>query len=108
MPTSALPPCRVPGCPSIGPCAEHSETRRQRDPWRAWYHIARWRHPVFGMRAQVLSDEPFCVACRPRLVLAVDVDHIEPHRGDPALFWLRSNLQGLCKFHHGEKSGQEK
>lgn len=28
------------------------------------------------------------------------VDHIVPHKGNPVLFWSRSNLQSLCKLCH--------
>ncbi len=27
------------------------------------------------------------------------VDHINPHMGDPTLFWDPTNLQGLCGSH---------
>ena len=33
------------------------------------------------------------------------VDHIIPHRGDPELFWDRSNWQALCKNCHDRKTG---
>ncbi|WP_291732317.1 HNH endonuclease signature motif containing protein [Leisingera sp. F5] len=37
------------------------------------------------------------------------VDHIEPHRGNLALFWDESNLQAVCKaWHDSEKQRQEK
>lgn len=31
---------------------------------------------------------------------ATVVDHRIPHRGDPALFWDKSNWQPLCQHHH--------
>jgi 5-methylcytosine-specific restriction endonuclease McrA len=31
---------------------------------------------------------------------AAEVDHIQKHDGDPALFWNWDNLQGLCRYHH--------
>lgn len=31
---------------------------------------------------------------------AVEVDHIEPHKGSAALFWDIENWQGLCRYHH--------
>ncbi|WP_432443079.1 HNH endonuclease signature motif containing protein [Martelella lutilitoris] len=31
---------------------------------------------------------------------AAEVDHIQPHRGDRALFFSLGNLQTLCKFCH--------
>jgi len=61
---------------------------------------------VWGMRALVLRQNPLCVACQceGRVEPAVDIDHIQPHHGDPFLFWARSNLQGLCRMHHAEKT----
>ncbi|MGN8738508.1 HNH endonuclease signature motif containing protein [Bilifractor sp. HCP3S3_D3] len=35
---------------------------------------------------------------------ATVVDHIVPHRGDPKLFWDRSNWQALCKRCHDKKT----
>ncbi|MFD0669710.1 HNH endonuclease [Ramlibacter sp. MAHUQ-53] len=35
------------------------------------------------------------------------VDHIEPHRGDQALFWRRSNWQALCSHHHNSAKQRE-
>jgi 5-methylcytosine-specific restriction protein A len=35
---------------------------------------------------------------------AVIVDHIQPHRGDPGLFWAQSNWQSLCKPCHDRKT----
>lgn len=53
-------------------------------------------------RRLFLSQNPYCKYCKDdgRIVPAVDVDHITPHKGDPVLFWDERNLQGLCKYHH--------
>jgi 5-methylcytosine-specific restriction enzyme A len=56
-------------------------------------------------------DNQFCRKCRDqgRLTVATVVDHIVPHRGDPAFFWDRSNWQPLCKPHHdGAKQREER
>lgn len=113
MPVSPLSPCRVPGCPVVGPCAEHDAlrgraTREQRPAWDNWYRIARWRHPVWGLRARALARYPLCVECRAtgRVVATAEIDHVIPHRGDPALFWNIDNLQGLCSTHHSEKTAR--
>jgi 5-methylcytosine-specific restriction protein A len=42
-----------------------------------------------------------------RLTTATEVDHVTPHRGDAALFWLQSNWQPLCHRHHSEKTARE-
>jgi len=62
-------------------------------------------------RADFLAANPHCVMCRAegRQTQATVVDHVQPHRGDPALFWDRSNWQGLCDTHHSStKQAQEK
>jgi 5-methylcytosine-specific restriction enzyme A len=103
----------MPGCPERLPCRVHPEetrmTRTTPKAVRAWYHLARWRHPVWGRRAQVLARDPFCVECRKvrRLEPTTDVDHIIPHEGDPVLFWDPENLQGLCASHHAQKTQRE-
>ena len=110
MPTAPLHPCPIPGCPQLQPCTIHRrEKERQRtktEPWRKWYHLARWRHPIAGLRAQVLSADPLCQACKQfgRVELATEVDHIVPHKGDPVKFWALSNLAGLCSACHSAKT----
>ena len=52
---------------------------------------------------QFLAEHPLCRMCEAagRTSLATVVDHITPHRGDPALFWdSANNWQGLCKTDH--------
>ena len=106
-------PCPYPGCPERQPCPVHARTlarekqqRSVRRPGHRWYHWQRWRHPVWGLRAQVLADDPWCVECRKAGVLevAVDIDHVLPHEGDPERFWDRGNLAGLCRGHHTAKT----
>lgn len=65
-------------------------------------------------RATFLSRYPLCVMCsrEGRTAEATVVDHIQPHREDPKLFWDKNNWQPLCKAHHditkqrAEKTGQ--
>lgn len=67
-------------------------------------------------RRVFLQAHPLCEMCQalkpPRVTAATVVDHRIPHRGDPVLFWNRSNWQALCKLHHDsdkqaiEKSGR--
>lgn len=61
---------------------------------------ATWRK----LRAAVLTRDPVCPRCRQAgyMELAVEVDHID---GDPSNNML-SNLVGLCKMHHGQKTRQ--
>lgn len=80
-------------------------------------------------RAGYLAKHPFCVFClrdagirattiecviiecaekRVALPYASVVDHVDPHRGDMALFWDKTRWQSLCATHHsGEKQRQE-
>lgn len=112
MPTLARPFCRQPGCNvqvRSGYCREHRDRRVAAPHADRWYNSARWRHPVYGLRARVLREQPFCAgyppgSCRRLLTDSDDVDHTIPHRGDFRLFWSRSNLQGLCHECHAAKT----
>ena len=119
MPTAALHPCSASAlCPHLTseaqPCPVHGSKSRQKRQRRIdrekLYSLAKWRHPVWGLRAQVLRDQPFCVDCikagQP-YILATDVDHIIPHRGNLTLFMERKNLQPLCSTHHQAKTQRE-
>lgn len=39
---------------------------------------------------------------------AIDVDHVQPHRGDNTLRLNPLNLEGKCKRCHGVKSNLER
>lgn len=77
------------------------------DTWLKWYKLQRWR----DLRWQVLVDALFtCARCQ-RVGSGPDLvaDHIDPHRGDAAMFWDPRNLQCLCKVcHDGEKQREER
>jgi 5-methylcytosine-specific restriction protein A len=92
------------------PCPTHRRARAGTgDDWHGWYLLARWKHPVYGLRAQCLRRDPLCVECKRRGIVtpATDADHVVPHRGDLWLFWNLSNLQGLCSTCHGRKSARD-
>jgi len=74
------------------------------------YLMPEWRDPVIGLRAMHLAKEPLCRECRAQRINrpGIDVDHIEPHRGDMGLFLDPDNLQTLCKTHHSMKTAKEK
>jgi 5-methylcytosine-specific restriction enzyme A len=62
-------------------------------------------------RAAYLAQHPLCVECEKegRLVPAVVVDHVTPHRGDYVLFWdSEHNWQSLCSLHHNQKTARER
>lgn len=83
-----------------------SRERDARHAWRSWYKTARWQ----ALRWKVLVEAAFtCVRCHrvesdTSLLVA---DHMTPHRGDPALFWDRGNLQCLCKSCHDSAKQRE-
>ena len=67
----------------------------------------RWRK----YRRGYLNEHPFCADPYGRhgevLVLATDLDHITPHRGNQRLFWDPNNHQPLCKCCHSTKTATE-
>ena len=71
------------------------------------YDTQRWKRA----RRQFLAENPLCRMCREvgKTRLAVLVDHIQPHRGDPEKFWDPGYLQPLCRScHDGPKQALEK
>ena len=109
MPYSSLRKCTYPGCHTLvksGRCDIHSSKRVERDPAiKKLYNSLRWR----TMRDLQLALHPWCAECEKKdaLVMATEVDHIKPHRGDPELFFDANNLQSLCKPHHSNKTARE-
>lgn len=75
------------------------------------YNSRRWRGTdskkgTDGLRWQVLADAMFtCAMCGKLEVMTCRLvaDHIRPHRGDPALFFDRANLQCLCAVCHSSR-----
>ncbi|WP_026147652.1 HNH endonuclease [Limimaricola hongkongensis] len=55
-------------------------------------------------KADFLAKHPFCRRCGQP---ADTVDHIKPHKGDPVLFWDRSNWQALCARDHNSAKQRE-
>jgi len=60
-------------------------------------------------REGYLAKHPLCVECERegKVVVATDLDHIIPHRGDQVLFWRESNWMALCKPCHSKKTATE-
>ncbi len=102
---TTLPP-RLAPAPSTE--ADRHRMRDATQAWRGWYKTARWQR----LRWDVLVRDRFtCRRCgriegnTSQLV----ADHIDPHRGDEALFWDAVNLQCLCKAcHDSAKQSEER
>ena len=60
----------------------------------------RWRRA----RLVFLARHPLCVDCGRG---ATVVDHRDPHRGDPAVFWDSRRWQALCASCHGRKTAAQ-
>jgi 5-methylcytosine-specific restriction protein A len=75
-----------------------------RSKYSQWYAEKRWR----AIRAAFLAENPLCVMCEAqgKAAPATICDHIEPHKGDRALFWS-GPFQALCKYHHDVKTIME-
>jgi len=61
-------------------------------------------------RLGYLQRHPLCVHClaKGHVVAATDLDHIEPHGGDPVKFWdFENNVQSLCHACHSAKTARE-
>ncbi len=113
----AKKPCNRPGCPNLvekGYCAtcapKHSpraviEAKRPSASKRGYDR--RWQKT----RELFFRRKPFCADIYgvhgERLVIATDLDHIVPHRGDMEKFRDPENLQGLCKECHSKKTATE-
>jgi len=88
-------------CPEHARAVEHARTSRQArgygNRWARRSRLFRARYPLCGMRPN--GQTPVMSACydEGRVTLAWQVDHVVPHRGDPALFWDEiGNWQSLC------------
>lgn len=116
MPLRPQRPCRAQGCRALhrnasGYCDTHADQvksyvkEKPRESSTARGYGYKWQQA----RAGFLARHPLCIKCQARglVVVATDVDHIEPHKGDMALFWDRSNWQALCGPCHSTKTASE-
>lgn len=86
--------------------AERSQARPN------WYSTARWQR----LRLAALARDGWQCRQTGEMLVGVypawnspAVDHIEPHRWDPDLFWDIDNLQSVTKrWHDGEKQRRER
>jgi 5-methylcytosine-specific restriction endonuclease McrA len=90
-------------------------TLTDREKYAFLYSSTRWAN----LRALVIRSQPMCAMCRARL--SVIVDHKTPagiaiiqahdsgkYPGRYAGFFIRSNLQGLCRECHWRKTEEDK
>jgi hypothetical protein len=74
-----------------------------------WRKAAKWflsRNPLCG-RVEGRAQLTLCAAMG-RDTAATIVDHIQPHKGDPELFWDERNWQPACAAcHSGTKRIEE-
>ena len=79
---------------------QHTKTRGEQ-PWRSWYKSPTWK----AIKRHRLGQEPNCRDCAQegRTVIAVHVDHVEPHLGQWLLFAKYENTQSLCARHYNSK-----
>lgn len=118
MPYKPKLPCKHPGCGALCDrgekyCPAHikdhppdsrERTNIERGSAAQRGYGSRWQKA----RLSFLAQHPLCVECQRegRVTAATVVDHIRPHRGDPVLFWDKSNWQPLCKYHHDQKTAR--
>jgi 5-methylcytosine-specific restriction protein A len=103
--------CCRPGCRGVvygNVCNQCGPKKREKDTRpsaAARGYGTSWRKAA---RAHLIAN-PLCVHClaEKRYTSATVVDHIQPHRGDPTLFWDPTNWQPLCKRHHDRKTSTE-
>lgn len=113
--------CSWRGCKTLldcaGYCDKHKELAQERDRIRqqkrqdmfaharrtnlAYYRTKQWRI----LRQRILQACPRCRLCGSSESL--HVDHIQPPRGDAALFFDGQNLQVLCERCHRLKTASE-
>lgn len=113
MPSKPPSTCNQHGCVVLTNgryCDDHKKKAQQQQDKRRGTAAQRgygsqWRKA----RAGYLRNHPLCVMCERdgRIVQAVIVDHIVPHKMDRELFWDKANWQPLCKHHHDVKTAKE-
>lgn len=96
---------RIGTLPDRLPALKAPSKRNRQTPDGRWLYGRRWQRA----RRVFLAEHPLCVHCQRegRVTPATDVDHIEPHRGDEALFWRPGNWQALCHECHSRKTAAE-
>ena len=113
MPAAPLKECRYPCClgyaTSSGYCAEHTAAAtRMPEHLRAATarsNLTSSNKYFRRLRHSFLVRHPLCAGCQTEA--ATILDHKQPHRGIPLLFWNQRNWQGLCSTCHGKKTAMD-
>ena len=81
------------------------QSRADSASWQHLYNSTRWRK----LRLIHLGADPLCRMCADegRITAATVCDHIQPHKGDVALFYDPANLSSLCKPCHDRHKKRE-
>jgi 5-methylcytosine-specific restriction protein A len=108
MPVASPKPCAKRGCPSLVQrgarfCQDHTRVpRRTPRPEGAIVYGGRWQ-----AESRAFLQLPGNAWCKECGAMAREVDHIQPHRNEEALFWDQTNWQPLCKPCHSSKTARE-
>lgn len=108
-----MPTCLEPGCPALVPsgrCAKHQKAVAVHyDRYKRGNYGRPWRRRRMAFIQSDIERNVWCAEClrRGEKVVAEEVDHIVPHRGDQALRDDPNNLQSLCKPCHSAKTARE-
>lgn len=87
--------CSHPDCPNLQPCPTHA-----RPAWAGSTRRARLPKGWDKRRRYILQRDPICKVCDE--AVSTEVDHIQP--GDDH---SHTNLQGICKPCHRDKTQRE-
>ena len=113
MPWAPKHPCTWPGCKELVKDGSRCEAHKRQAMHE--YNVKRGGSTKqgYGHHWQVSSeafrrDAIWCAECLKDGVRtpATEVDHIQPHRGDPELMWDTKNWQALCKRCHSRKTAK--
>lgn len=109
MPRAPKRRCSVAGCPNLMPCKKHQWKKNVNSPSAKIRKLPASENFVSVMRSECYARQNgLCAICNKPLLGKFELDHIEPHRGDPALFYDRNNVQDVCEPCHRIKTGQGK
>jgi 5-methylcytosine-specific restriction endonuclease McrA len=79
-----------------------ADHERETDRARGTAHERGYNNLWSRASRSFLDANVLCPACAAAGITCTSAvtDHIQPHRGDRALFWNRNNWQACCRWHH--------